>query len=137
MEAIVLVGFVILIAVCLPLFLHNATVFKDPSGMTDQEILSAIAGQADWLERQALHVAKYGGSPPHADKADRRREYIFRLCEALVARHPEPKHLFYNATKRATQLQSEGVPHKRALVSAVKERLFADNGHVYRANWNY
>lgn len=110
--------------------------FNDPADMSDQEILSAIAGQADWLERQLLHVTRYGGSEPSPEKAERRRQYIYRLCKTLVDRHPQPINLFYNATKRAAQLKAEGVSDKVAVIQGVKQRLFADNGVNYMARWH-
>jgi hypothetical protein len=136
MDAVVLIGFVVLLVIAVRLLLNRAKGFVEPSGMSDEQILSAIAGQADWLERQALHVAKFGGNEPHSSTTTARREYIYRLCEALVMRHPAPRNLFYNATKRAAQLEAEGVPREKAVVSAVKERLFTESGHVYVAKWH-
>ena len=136
MDAMVLIGIVVILVIAIPFLLDRAKGFADPSEMSDKDILSAIAGQADWLERQAHHVAKFGGAEPHTELAVGRRDYVYRLCEALVARHPEPKNLFYNATKRAAQLQADGMSREKAVVSAVKERLFADNGHFYIARWH-
>ena len=110
--------------------------FRDPNSMNDKEILSAIAGQADWLEKQLIHVAKFGGKEPQPDIAAKRREYIYRLCKILVERHPKPINIMYDATKRAAQLESEGVPHKIAVVQGVKQRLFAENGVNYMARWH-
>lgn len=110
--------------------------FRDPGSMTDKAILSAIAGQADWLERQLMHVAKFGGKEPQENIAAKRREYIYRLCKTLIDRHPKPINTMYDATKRAAQLESEGVPHKTAVVQGVKQRLFAENGVNYMARWH-
>jgi hypothetical protein len=110
--------------------------FREPVSMSDKEILSAIAGQADWLERQLQHVMKFGGVALHSKRADRRREYIVSLCEQLISRHPQPINLLHHATKRAKQLEIEGLPRKVAVVQAVKQRLFAENGYTYLARWH-
>jgi hypothetical protein len=136
MEAIV-VGVILVFAVAaFSLLSDRSKGFTDPTTMTDKDILSAVAGQADWLEKQIHHVAKFGGPEPHAELAEKRREYIVRLCETLVGRHPEPINLMYNATKRARQLEAEGVPHKTAVVQGVKQRMFEDNGYSYIARWH-
>jgi len=82
------------------------------------------------------HVAKFGGEEPHPKLAEGRREYIFQLCEALISRHPDPTSALYSATASAQQLESEGLPHKHAVVVAVKQQLFAENGFTYLANWH-
>lgn len=110
--------------------------FTDPANLSDKDILSAIGGQADWLEKQLIHVAKHGGSEPYPELADKRREYIFHLCETLISRHPEPRNLMYNATKRAAQLEAEGASHEVAVVVGVKQALFEQNGHSYMARWH-
>jgi hypothetical protein len=136
MEAIVLVVVAIGAIAVIRFLLDRAKGFADPVGMTDQEVLAAIAGQAEWLERQLHHVAQFGGKEPHPELAEKRREYIVRLCETLVSRHPQPRNLMYNATKRARQLEAEGVPHKVATVQGVKQSMFEDNGYTFLARWH-
>lgn len=136
MEAIIFVIVVVVAIAAVRFVIDRAKGFADPSHMTDQEVLSAIAGQADWLEKQLHHVAKFGGIQPYPELAERRREYIVTLCETLLSRHPEPINLMYNATKRARQLETEGVPHKTAVVQGVKQRMFEDNGYTYIARWH-
>ena len=136
MEALGLILLVGLIIVAFNFIADRANGFADPSRMTDKEILSAIAGQADWLEMQYLHVLKFGGAEPHPDLAESRREYIVKLCEAIISRHPKPINLMYSATKCAKQLEDEGIAHKTAVVHGVKQRLFEDNGVSYRARWH-
>ena len=81
-------------------------------------------------------MLKFGGAEPHPDLAESRREYIVKLCEAIIIRHPKPINIMYNATKRAKQLEDEGIPHKTAAVQGVKQRLFEDNGVSYMARWH-
>lgn len=136
MESIILL-IVLLVSVAGAKFvIDRVKGFANPASMSDKEILSAIAGQADWLERQLHHVAKYGGAQPYPELAECRREYIVSLCEALLSRHAEPVNLMYNATKRARELEAEGVPRKTAVVQGVKQRLFEENGHTYIARWH-
>ncbi len=136
MEALGLIVILVPVGLLLWFLFRSSEDFKDPSDMSDQEILSAIAGQADWLEKQLFHVAKFGGAEPHPELAERRRQYIFRLSKTLISRHPQPINLFYNATKRASQLEADGVPHEVAVVQGVKQRLFEDNSINYIARWH-
>lgn len=99
-----LLGFVVVfgpVAFVLWLMFRSKEQFRDPKSLSDKESLSAIAGQADWLEKQLLHVAKFGGGEPQPAVAAKRREYIYQLCEALIARHPKPINTMYDATKRS------------------------------------
>ena len=136
MNTLILLAVVLALAVGIPFVVDRAKGFNDPTNMSDQDILSAIAGQADWLEKQLRHSLKFGGAEPRPELAAKRREYIYRLCETLISRHPEPKHLLYHATKRAAQLEAEGKPHKASVVIGVKERLFAESGYTYMAKWH-
>ena len=136
MEAAILIIVLLGAFALFSFFVDRAKGFTDPSSLSDKDILSAIAGQADWLEKQLRHVAQHGGSEPYAELAEKRREYIFLLCETLISRHPDPINLMYNATKRVKQLESEGIPHRHAIVVGVKQRVFEDNGYVYMARWH-
>ena len=136
MEAIIFVIGATVVFVALIFLSHRNREFDDPAAMDDKTILSAIAGQADWLEKQErLSMSNPGAPPPFGELADKRRDYILLLCSTLIARHPEPRNLFYNATKFAAKLEQEGQAHDLAIVNAVREKVFTDNGAFYVAKW--
>lgn len=136
MYTVIGIAFFGAIVVALWWVLARAGGFRNPTEMSDQEVLAAIAGQADWLERQRKHSMQFGGAEPHAGIAAKRRAYLVQLCETLVSRHPEPKNLLYDAAKRAGELQSEGKSRSEAVASGVKQRLFAERGYHYQARWH-
>ena len=135
MEAALVILLVVAVVFLFKFTADRSSGFRDPSGMKDEEILSAIAGQADWLEKQASHLAKFGGKEPHAELAKSRRQYIAQLCSTLLPRHQTESSIFYQASELAKKLESEGATHETANVQAVRKVAFEGNGYHYLASW--
>ena len=136
MEAALIVLVVIAAIIIYKFAADRSGGFRDPSGMSDEEILSAIAGQADWLEKQASHLAKFGGDEPHAELAKARRQYIGQLCIALLARHQAKNSTFIQASEMAKKLESEGKSSVVAHIQAVRKIAFEENGYRHFAAWH-
>ncbi|MBT1443309.1 hypothetical protein KJI95_02035 [Shewanella sp. JM162201] len=120
--------------------------FEDPKFMTNDRIIAAIAGQADWLEKISLAPYETQKSSTIVEIARRRRDYISRLCTELLTREPDsnspmypgasnPLDIFGEAKEYAKEIQGNGIGIEASYVRAVKEKLFKANGYVYPTSW--
>ena len=121
--------------------------FDDPRPMTNQHLLSAIAGQADWLEKMSRAPIESQRSSSIVALASKRRIYIARLCLEVVSRADNDQdqlkypgatksiNPFADAADYAATLSKSGLSNENAAVRAVKERLFAENGAHYFSSW--
>lgn len=120
--------------------------FDDPKPMSNEQILSAIAGQADWLEKMSRSPIESQNAPSIVELARKRRDYIGRLCLELLSREPaddalkypgasEAPNIFGEAAEYAKELVFSGVGSENAAVRAVKEKLFIPSGVSYPSNW--
>lgn len=81
---------VIVVVVALLFFMNRGKDFDDPKPMSDQHLLAAIAGQADWLEKMASAPIDTQKSQSIIELARKRRGYIARMCiEVSDGRWPE------------------------------------------------
>jgi hypothetical protein len=120
--------------------------FDDPKPMTNDHLISAIAGQADWLDKMIKSPFQSQQSPSIINLALKRRNYVAQLCQEVVERayqkkvdiYPgatNPINVFSETAEYAKQLENSGVIEKSANVQAVKKILFANNGVTYLADW--
>lgn len=117
--------------------------------MSNQHLLSAIAGQADWLEKMSRSPIESQNNPSIVEIAKKRRAYISRLCLEVVSRGikgprpDEPKYpgatvapnIFEEVVEYAKELEATGVSKDVAAVRSVKEKLFVANGVIYPSRW--
>lgn len=109
--------------------------FDNPTSMNRQHLVSAIAGQAEWIEKmraapwetqQMSHIIK---------QTHNRKSYIARLCVEVISRDGEDGQIFYETAQRAKELELSGIGKENAAMSAVKEILFNKNGVFYPSSW--
>ncbi len=121
--------------------------FNDPQPMTNEHLLSAIAGQADWLEKMNRAPLDTQKSSSIVELTSKRRSYISRLCLEIVSRgnkgSGQPKYpgatnslnVFAETAEYASEIENTGVRRNNAAVRAVKEKLFVANGVSYFSSW--
>jgi len=120
--------------------------FDDPKPMTNNQLISAIAGQANWLDKMIKSPFQSQQSPSIINLALKRRNYIAQLCQEVILRSNQDKgdtypgatkpiNVFSETAEYAKQLESSGVIEKSANVQAVNKILFANNGVTYLADW--
>ncbi len=118
--------------------------FDDPKPMQNQQLLAAIAGQADWLEKMSSAPIESQNSPSIVEIAKKRRGYIARLCLELLSRETTDDEIypgeskgprFPEAVEYAKELEGGGVSKDNAAVRAVKEKLFVPSGVIYSTRW--
>ena len=121
--------------------------FDDPKPTTDQHLLSAIAGQADWLEKMGRSPVETQQSASIVELARKRRGYIAQLCLEACARadrddgrpmYPgatRSTNAFTEAADYAKELATKGVSGENAAVRAVKEKMFIPSGAIYSSRW--
>lgn len=121
--------------------------FDDPKPMSNQHLLSAIAGQADCLEKIRRAPFESQLSPSIVEIARKRKVYIAQLCTEVISRASSIEGLlkypgatvalnvFSETAEYAKELEATGVSPEKAAVRAVKEKLFAANGAVYPSSW--
>ncbi|PKD37798.1 hypothetical protein CWO84_21310 [Methylomonas sp. Kb3] len=116
--------------------LDRARGFDDPTTMEMQHLVSAIAGQADWIEKmrsspwetqQMSHIIK---------QTNERKNYIARLCVEIVSRDGVDGQFFQEAAQYAKELELSGIAKDKAATQAVKEKLFTKNGFLYPSSWD-
>jgi hypothetical protein len=144
-----LLGGIIIIAVVI-FFLKaigGGQSFDDPKPMTDQHLLSAIAGQADWLEKMSRSPIETQQSASIVELSRKRRGYIARLCLEACARADKDDgrpiypgatrstNAFTEAADYAKELAASGVSGENAAVRAVKEKMFLPSGAFYPSRW--
>ncbi|MEQ6289639.1 hypothetical protein ACFPAG_03335 [Vogesella sp. GCM10023246] len=121
--------------------------FDDPKPMTDQHLLSAIAGQADWLEKMSRTPIETQQSASIVELSRKRRGYIAQLCLEACARadrddgspmypgETRPTNAFTEASDYAKELVVKGVSSENAAVRAIKEKMFIPSGAIYPSRW--
>ena len=120
--------------------------FDDPKPMSNQNLLSAIAGQADWLEKMERSPIETQRSTSIVDLTKKRKNYIARMCLELLSRKASDDQLKYPGasvaisvfavpSSYARELENAGVSRENAAVRAIKEKLFIPSGATYYANW--
>ena len=146
------IALVLVVAIVLIAFLMNrGRGFDDPKPMSNQQLLAAIAGQADWLEKMSRSPIDAHRSASIVDLAKKRRAYIARLCLEVVARgagdggpgNQELKYpgatiapnVFLNTFEFAKNLDLEANSKEVAATRAVKKVLFVQNGVHYPTSW--
>lgn len=130
---------IFLAIVCGALFILNSLgskkeIFDDPQGMSNHHLISAIAGQADWLEKMNLAPLESQQSPSIIDIAKKRRHYIARLCLEVVSRG-DVQSVFTETLQKYRQYEVGGLDKENAALRAVKEVLFVPNGLFYPTSW--
>jgi hypothetical protein len=119
--------------------------------MSNQHLISAIAGQADCLEKISRAPIETQNSSSIVEIAKKRRGYIARLCMEVVSRGagdggPNNQDLKYpgattafNAFSEtyeyAKELEATGNNKESAATKAVKEKLFVPVGAFYPTRW--
>jgi hypothetical protein len=148
MEYVVLLIVVVVITAFL---MNRGRDFDDPKPMSNQHLLSAIAGQADWLEKMIRAPIESQNSPSIVELAKKRRDYIARLCLEVISRgttdgganNQELKYpgattapnVFAEVSEYARELEAAGNTTENAATKAVKEKLFVPNGVFYPTRW--
>lgn len=141
MEYIVLLIVVVVVAAFL---MNRGRDFDDPKPLPSQQLLAAIAGQADWLEKMSRAPVESQNSPSIIQIAKKRRGYIARLCLELLSRETAENEIYPGASKGprfseaveyAKEIESNGVSIENAAVRAVKEKLFVPSGAIYPTRW--
>jgi hypothetical protein len=148
MELVVLL---VVVAVVIAFFMNRERDFDDPKPMSNQHLLSAIAGQADWLEKMSRAPIESQNSSSIVELTKKRRGYLARLCMEVVSRGasdggPNNQELKYPGATTALNVFSEtyeyakelgatGNSKENAATEAVKEKLFVPNGVFYPTRW--
>ena len=133
-------------AIVVVVFVTRFRGFDDPGPMSNQKLLAAIAGQADWLEKMSAGPVDSQNSSSIVDLASKRKKYIARLCLEVLCRDSSEGKLKYPgassalnvfsvAIQYARELEAAGVSKDNAAVRAVKEKLFIANGLKYPTRW--
>ncbi|WP_138512147.1 hypothetical protein [Rhodoferax bucti] len=141
----------VVVAVVIFFFVNRGEDFDDPKPMTSQHLLSAIAGQADWLEKMSRAPIESKNSSSIVELTKKRRGYIARLCMEVVSRgggdggSTNQEHKYPGATAAinvfsetyayAKELEASGTSKESAAIKAVKEKLFLPNGVLYPTRW--
>lgn len=146
MEIVVLI---VVVAVIGFVLMGRSRDFDDPKPMSNQHLLSAIAGQADWLEKMSRSPIESQHNTSIVEIARKRRGYIARLCLEVISRGingpspDEPKYpgatvapnIFEEVVEHSKALEAKGLSKDNAAVRAVKEKLFVANGVFYPTSW--
>jgi len=141
----------IVIFVTIRIFYNKTASFDDPKPMSNEHLLSAIAGQADWLEKMSLTPIETQNSSTIIELAKKRKGYIARLCMEIVSRgagdggqnNQDLKYpgattainVFSETYEYAKELEAAGNNKENAATKAVKEKLFVPNGVFYPTLW--
>lgn len=141
MEIILFIIGAIVVFFVIRIFSSATASFDDPKPMSNQHLLSAIGGQADWLEKMRAAPRETQQSPSIIELSRKRRNYIALLCLELLSRKQrgyvieEEGLSFPEAAKYAQELEAAGVSRENAAVRAVKEKLVAPSGFSYPSSW--
>lgn len=134
----------IVVVVVVAFLMNRGRDFDDPKPMPNQQLLAAIAGQADWLEKMSRAPIASQNSPSIIEIAKKRRGYIARLCLELLSRETAENEIypggskgprFPEAVEYAKELEGGGISKENAAVRAVKEKLFVPSGVIYPTRW--
>lgn len=110
--------------------------FDDPKPMSNEHLLSAIAGQADWLDKMSRSPFETQRTASIVELTHKRRGYITRLCMEVVFRGQSNGNVFHDAAIKAKELESSGNSPEKAATQAVKKELFAASGISYISTWD-
>lgn len=141
MEIVLLIIGAIVIFVAIRIFSNATASFDDPKPMSNHHLLSAIGGQADWLEKMRAAPRETQQSASIIELSRKRRNYIALLCLELLSRKQrgyvteEEGLSFPEAAKYAQELEAAGVSRENAAVRAVKEKLVVPSGFSYPSSW--
>lgn len=136
--------FLVVVVVVVAFLMNRGRGFDDPKPMPNQQLLAAIAGQGDWLEKMIRAPIESQNSPSVIELSTKRRSYIARLCLELLSREAAENEIypgeskgprFPEAVEYAKELAAGGVSKENAAVRAVKEKLFVPSGVVYPTRW--
>lgn len=149
MEVVVVLLVVVVIVVAF--LVNRGGDFDDPKPMSNVHLLSAIAGQADWLEKMSRAPIEIQNSASIVELARKRKGYIARLCVEVISRGatdggPNNQELKYPGATTALNVFSEVYEYTKELeaagnskegsaTKAVKEKLFVPNGVFYPTRW--
>ena len=126
---VLVIGFVIVKAA------SGSRDFDDPKPMSNEHLLSAIAGQADWLDKMIRAPFETQQTASIVAIAQKRRGYIARLCLEVVSRGQAEGSVFNDAAMKAKELEASGISAEKAAVQVVRKDLFAASGATYIASW--
>lgn len=141
---------IFVIVIIFIIFNKRDKTFNDPASMDNQNILSAIAGQADWLEKYNSLITKTETidiSGQSFKMAMNRKEYIAKLCIEAISRANKDDSLkypgatksislFYESFEYSKELETKGISKKNAAVRAIKEKIFIPSlGERYPSRW--
>ena len=144
MEIIFLIVGGIVLFILFRFFIGQAKGFDDPRPMSNQHLLSAIAGQADCLEKISSSPYETQKMPSIVELGKKRRNYMARLCLELLSRDTAENEIYPGASKGpkfpeaaqyAKELEATGVSKENSAVRSVKEELFAPSGATYPSRW--
>lgn len=135
MQAILLIIAGIVLFFVFRFLLDRTKGFDDPKTMTRHHLVSAIAGQADWIEKMRASPWESQQMPYIIKLTLERKNYLERLCVEVVSRDGEDGLVFYETAQYAKELESSGITKEKAAVRAVKEKLFDKSGVFYPSSW--
>lgn len=151
MEVVLLIIGAIIIFFAFRIFSSATASFDDPKPMSNHHLLSAIAGQADWLEKMSRAPIESQNASSIVEISKKRRGYIARLCIEVISRGatdggPNNQELKYPGATSAPnvfaevyeyskELEAAGNTKENSAVKSVKEKLFVANGVLYSARW--
>lgn len=141
MEIVLLIIGAVVIFVAMRFFLNATASFDDPKLLSNLQLLSAIGGQADCLEKIRAAPHETQQYPSIMELSRKRRNYIALLCLELLSRKQsgyvteEEGLSFPEAAEYAKELEAAGVSRENAAVRAVKEKLVEPSGYSYPSSW--
>ena len=120
--------------------------FDDPKTMSNEHLLAAIAGQADWLEKMSKSPLQTQITPSIIELTKKRKNHIANLCLEVLSRDAgdgKPMYpgattslnIFEEATEKAKEIEATGISRENSAVRAVKDILFTQNGAFYPTDW--
>lgn len=113
----------IVIVVVVAFLINRERDFDDPKPMSSQRLLSAIAGQVDWLEKMSQALIESRNSPSIVEFSRKQRSYIARLCVEVVSRgapdgSPNNQELRYPGATAALNVFAEDFRYAKELEAA-------------------
>ena len=146
MEILFLILGAVVLFVVIRIYFNATATPDDPKPMSNQHLLAAIAGQADWLEKMSRAPIESQLSRSIVELSAKRKNYMACLCLEILSRDssdgqtPYPGattvlNIFGDAAQYAKTLEESGLSKNNAAVRAVKEKLFRENGVIYPAQW--
>jgi hypothetical protein len=131
-------------------FLSNlfSSGFDDPKPMDNNKLVGAIAGQADWLDKMVKSPYETQRTKSIIELTAKRKGYLSDLCLEVIsrgeaddgqgARYPgatKSINVFEETAEYCNNIILQGLSKEAAAIRAVKEKLFAENGAQYIADW--